>query len=93
MEEINYLKIFAAFFFVIAIIGIFAGVAKKLELFKQKITLSSKNRLKIIETLYITRDHKLFLFSKDKEEYLIFSANGSNILISQSSTKKASENV
>jgi flagellar protein FliO/FliZ len=88
VEEI--LLSLASLVFVVALIYLFAFMAKKLNVSSNLNNIKSKaeRRLKIVEILPIDAKRKLVLFEKDNEEILISCGEGGDLLISRDKHKE-----
>lgn len=71
MGTYDYLKFFAAFLFVMGLMGCFAFVLKKIGLGNAAMLPADKRRLKIIEILPLDARRKAVLLRRDSTEHLV----------------------
>jgi flagellar protein FliO/FliZ len=88
MEDqlINYFRYIFGFLLVVGLIGLCAIFAKRY-LFGGAIQtrLGKERRVRIVELLPIDAKRRVILLQKDREEYLILTGGGSDLLIDKSS--------
>lgn len=76
MEEVGYLRVFAAFAFVIGLILVFSWMLKHLRGSRWVEKVQGERRLKMVEQLYLDGKHKLVLVKCDEAEHLLLVGDG-----------------
>ncbi len=90
MDEISYIRVMAAFLFVIALIFFLSWALKRIKSSQWVDKVQGERRLKIIEQVYIDNKNKLVLVRCDEQEHLVLiGAQGGNQFIAQNQMRGA----
>ncbi len=89
MEEISYLRVIAAFLFVIALIAVFSLALRRWQGSRLSMGLKQPRQLYLREQLYIDQKHKLLLIEWQESQHLVLLGAQQPLLLASKATDKA----
>ncbi len=91
MEEVNYLRIFLSFAFILGLIGLMGWAVRRFDLGKLQGKLQAGKRLQVLEQLYLDPKRKIIILRCDNQEFLMVASATSEQLIPLPTSDPTSE--